>query len=590
MGHQLLSRAWSLPGPFLPVCTSSYVFRWCSTRVTVCGSLARSRNQSFHQSAARWQDILIVARRGRARRCGKDGRSNPRRRHFSPSHCSGRRRSDQHVFGHAGRRGAESSATKPTRPPADFNGDGYRDLAVSKRDSSTGLVQVFYGSPTGFTATASRQWGPQSFGADISTGFGSALVTGDFDGDSYSDLAIGDPLWDPVEGGGGYVVVMYGSASGLSADRVQQWSQSSHGVRGRPDSKDQFGQTLAAGNFGRGSQDDLAIGVPGENGVGAAQILYGAPAGLSSTGSQFWRLSSPGIPGKARTGQLFGRALVAGDFNGGYDELAIGVPSSSDTGSSGSVLVLRGSATGLTTQGVQRWRSGRDGVKGETGEHWFGDTLAVGRFSGTGHLDLVIGNPNADLVDTGSAGVVHVLRGTPNGLTATGDQLWSEYILGTRRECHCEPAEHPQFGATLLAANFGRGSSDDLVVGVPGALAPGLDSGAVSVIYGTASGLRKTHTQQLSQATRGVRGNDPDGAGFGSALALAGPFSDGHYPTLVIGAPYYEPDSDSPSEPGLVNLIHGSSDGLTVAGDQVLQARNFSPRPVGTNFGSQLAR
>jgi len=485
----------------------------------------------------------------------------------------------------------EASATKPARPPADFNGDGYRDLAVSKRDSSTGLVQVTYGSPTGFTATASRQWGPPSFSADISSGFGSALASGDFNGDGYSDLAIGDPLWDPVEGSGGWVVVMHGSASGLSADRAQQWSQSSRGVRGSPEPKDQFGQTLTAGNLGRGSQDDLAIGTPGENGVGAAQILYGTPAGLSSAGSQFWALASPGIPGKARNGQMFGRALVAGDFDGGYDELVIGVPSWSDIGSSGSVLLLRGSATGLTTQGLQRWRSGRDGVKGETGEHWFGDTLAVGRFSGSGHLDLAIGNPNADLVDTGSAGVVHILRGTPNGLTPTGDQLWSEYILGTRRECDCDaPTEHPQFGAALLAADFGHGSSDDLVVGVPGALAPGLNSGAVSVIYGTASGLRKAHTQQLSQATPGIRGNDPDGAGFGSALALAGPFSDTPYPTLVVGAPYYDPGSDSYSGgPGLLNLIHGSSDGLTIAGDQVLRARDFDPRPVGINLGSRLS-
>jgi hypothetical protein len=61
------------------------------------------------------------------------------------------------------------------------------------------------------------------------------------------------------------------------------------------------------------------------------------------------------------------------------------------------------------------------------------------------------------------------------------------------------------------------------------------------------------------------------------------------YPTLVVGAPYYEPDSDSPSEPGLLNLIHGSSDGLTVAGDQVLRARDFDPRPVGIHLGVRLS-
>ena len=148
---------------------------------------------------------------------------------------------------------------------------------MSKSDSSTGLVQILYGSPTGFATTASGQWGPPSFGGDISTGFGNALASGDFDRDGYSDLAIGDPQWEPVEGEGGYVVVMFGSASGLSADWAQRWSQSSPGVRGRPEPKDQFGQTLTAGDFGRGPQDDLAIGVPGENGVGAAQILDRRP-------------------------------------------------------------------------------------------------------------------------------------------------------------------------------------------------------------------------------------------------------------------------------------------------------------------------
>ena len=153
-----------------------------------------------------------------------------------------------------------------------------------------------------------------------------------------------------MEGAGGSVVVVYGSASGLTADRAQRWSQSSPGVRGRPEPKDQFGQTLTAGDFGRGSQDDLAVGVPGENGVGAAQILYVAAAGLSATGSQFWRLASPGIPGNPRAGQMFGRGLVAGDFDGGHDELVIGVPSSSDIGSSGSVSLLHGSAAGLTAK------------------------------------------------------------------------------------------------------------------------------------------------------------------------------------------------------------------------------------------------
>jgi len=488
--------------------------------------------------------------------------------------------------------GPRPKAAAPTgggRPPADFNGDGYRDLAVSKREAfeMPGLVQVLYGSATGLTAAASQQWSPADFGGIGSPGFGQALVSGDFDGDGFSDLAVGDPAWEVIRGQGGDVLVLYGSADGLRADRAQVWSQSSPAVRGRSEAKDQFGRALAAGNFGRGAEDDLAIGVPGENRHGAVHLLYGGAGGLTARNGEFWRLSSPDVPGQPRTGDRFGAALAAGEFDGGYDELVVGVPNWA--GRRGAVLMLRGSTGGLTAQRAQRWQSGTDGIKGEKGASSFGDTLAVGQFSDSGELDLAVGNPGQSVGDVGSAGVVHVLYGTSRGLTAARNQLWSERVLGTERECECEaPEEHPQFGTALLAADFGRGSTDDLVIGVPEALTGGFDAGAVSVIYGTGSGLQKAHSRQFSHETRGIRGDDPDGANFGRSLAVAGPFTGSRYPTLVVGAPYYDPASDSFEGPGILNLIPGSARGLTAAGDQVLRARDIPQPPVGINFGTSL--
>ena len=97
------------------------------------------------------------------------------------------------------------------RPPADFNGDGYRDLAVSKWETfgTAGLVQVIYGSSAGLTAAASQQWSPADFGVS-SEQFGHALVNGDFDADGFSDLAVGAPAWRPERGQGGEVLVIYG--------------------------------------------------------------------------------------------------------------------------------------------------------------------------------------------------------------------------------------------------------------------------------------------------------------------------------------------------------------------------------------------
>jgi FG-GAP repeat len=57
---------------------------------------------------------------------------------------------------------------------------------------------------------------------------------------------------------------------------------------------------------------DLAIGAQGENDfAGVVHVLYGAPTGLTATGSQLWSQDSPGIAGGAEAFDFFGAALAA---------------------------------------------------------------------------------------------------------------------------------------------------------------------------------------------------------------------------------------------------------------------------------------
>jgi hypothetical protein len=100
------------------------------------------------------------------------------------------------------------------------------------------------------------------------------MVVGDFGNGPQADLAVGRS-YVGVRGVGyaGVVDVMYGSPSGLTAQGQQRWTQNSPGICGMVEAGDAFGEALAAGNFGSGPHDDLAIGAALD---GAVNVIYGS--------------------------------------------------------------------------------------------------------------------------------------------------------------------------------------------------------------------------------------------------------------------------------------------------------------------------
>src|SRR6266508_2381283 len=135
-----------------------------------------------------------------------------------------------------------------------------------------------------------------------------------------------------------------------------------------------------------------------------------------------WPLAS------ARGSQPAGSAkpTVRDDFNGdSFPDLAIGVPDERLGGAeaTGVVHVLYGSPAGLTATGSQLWSQDSPGVAGVAeGFDIFGGALADGDFNADGRADLAVGA----WAENSFSGVVHVLYGSPAGLTATGSQLWSQ--------------------------------------------------------------------------------------------------------------------------------------------------------------------
>jgi hypothetical protein len=404
---------------------------------------------------------------------------------------------------------ASPAAAAPTHDPvlgagkvqADINGDGYADLITSTLlydDDRSGALVVLFGSATGLRTNGQQRLNPSDLPAPgVDAFLIDDIVTGDFDGDGFDDLAIANPramLGSDESAGAVYIVP--GSAAGLDLAGAKTWTQSSPGVAGSPSRLDEFGSALAAADFGGGPEIDLAIGVRGHRadqnftyGSGIVQVLYGSPTGLTGAGSQVWSQDTRGVPGKAENADFFGEDLAAGNFDGkNKADLAVGVPweNHSGAGNAGAVTVIYSSASKLSAAGSEIWTQSTRGVAGKA-EHgdFFGNTLAAGNFTGSSRDDLAISAINEEFSGRDDRGSVTVLKGSSTGLTAKGSQVWSQKQLGAGNETA------DRLGETLVAADFGRNSDGtvrgDLVIGSrPGYGEP---TPRAYLLYGSNAGL-----------------------------------------------------------------------------------------------------
>ncbi len=477
---------------------------------------------------------------------------------------------------------------------ADFDGDGYADLVIGVPSedigdlAGAGVVHVLYGSFGGVTTTGTQIWSQDSPGvldnAQAGDGFGQAVAAGDFDGDGFDDLAIGAPGEDLFGEDEGLVHVLYGSAAaGLQATGRddQTWSQSTGGVAGQPQDGDRFGWSLAAGDFSGDGEDDLAVGVPferlsGRFAAGAVQVLYGSDTDgiqVAAPADQFWTQDSTGLDGVAEANDQFGWSLAAGDLgHGSRDDLAIGVPFESLDASNvteGVVHVLYGTFGGLGTShpNDDLWHQDVAGVadSADGGDH-FGWSLAIADFDGTGAADLAVGVPDEAPAGVAEpqAGAVHVLYSGVLGLQADDpdDQFWTQDSPGVADETE----NLDRFGLSVAAAEFGRTPEADLAVGIPGESFAGLQTseGAVAVLYGSAAGLTGAGSQLWTQDSPGVEDAEEDGDQFGFEVSAA-PRGRTLEADLAIGS---SEDVGEVLNAGAVNVLYGSSGGLSSASDQ----------------------